>query len=68
MKRTIVRSFSIQSFTAYTLDLNLKKKPLKRDKSTMFHNEKKMSSYNQCAVNRTKRKKELILQIQPKSI
>lgn len=37
---TIVRSLSIQVFTAYTLDLNLKKNPLKRDKSTMFHNEK----------------------------
>lgn len=38
---TIFRSLSIQVFTAYTLDLNLKKNPLKRDKSTMFHNEKK---------------------------
>lgn len=38
---TIVRSFSVQVFTAYTLDLNFKKKPtLKRDKSTMFHNKK----------------------------
>lgn len=36
---TIFRSLSIQVFTAYTLDLNLKN-TLKRDKSTMFHNEK----------------------------